>query len=79
MPVQYFTFAVFGAPARLALHAVTGLVDNEDGVDWTNARFRIDDLTIDYPVTAIGFLTKPVTVTSTLSAVGLAALGALAG
>jgi hypothetical protein len=79
MPVQYFTFAIFGAPARLALHAVTGLVEKDDGADWTNARFRIDDLTTDYPVTAISFLTKPVTVTSTLSAVGLAASQILVG
>jgi hypothetical protein len=79
MPVQYFTFAIFGAPSRLALHAVTGLVEKEDGVDWTNARFHIDDLTTDYPLTAISFLTKPVTVTSTLSAIGLAASQILVG
>jgi hypothetical protein len=79
MPVQYFTFAIFGAPARLALHAVTGLVEKEEGVDWTDARFHIEDLTIDYPLTAISFLTKPVTVTSTLSAVGLAATQILVG
>lgn len=72
MPVQYFTFAIFGAPARLALHAVTGLVEGAEGADWTNARFHIDDLPTDYPLTAISLLTKPVTVTATLSAVGLA-------
>ena len=77
MPVQYFTFAIFGAPARLALHAVTGLVEKAEGADWTNARLHIDYLPANYPLTAISLLAKPVTVTSTLSAVGLAAASQL--
>lgn len=76
MPMAYFTFAIFGAPTRMALHTTTGLKrDAQDfGIIWTNVRSPMN-----YPVMTINLLSKPVTATAALSAVSLEVLSRILG